>query len=295
MALTPNERGFAIQTFSTSIKLLSQQIQSELTPTVTIMPLIGRQAQVVRQIAATEAQEVNGRLEDIIFQDTYNDARWVSPKDYDWATGIDRFEMLRTNVMPMGEYTQAAVAAFNRAKDREIIKGIFGVNATGERGLDSVVFDPNQVVGVNVGGSTSGMNVEKILAAKEIFMRNYAVQPGEMLTVVLSAAQIHNLMNDEQIVNGDYQNQKVLSDGRLTSVVGVNIAHSELLPVDSNGYRRNPMYSKSGVVLGIWMDTIVNIVQREDKRGLPWQIYAMGTYGATRTEEKKVLEILSAE
>ena len=295
MALTPNERGFAIQTFTTSVRLLSQQIQSELTPTVTIMPLIGRQAQVVRQIAQTEAQEVNGRLEEIIFQDTYNDARWVSPKDYDWATGIDRFELLRTNVMPQGEYTQAAVAAFNRGKDREIIKGIFGVNATGERGLDTVTFDTNQVVGVNVGGSTSGMNVEKILTAKEMFMRNYAVQPGEMLTVVLTAAQIHNLMNDEQIVNGDYQNQKVLSDGRLTSVVGVNIAHSELLPVDDNGYRRNVMYAKSGVVLGVWMDTTVNIAQREDKRGLPWQIYAMGTFGATRTEEKKLVEIKSAE
>lgn len=296
MALTANERGFAIQTFTTSLKLLSQQIQSELVPTVTVVPLIGRQAQVVRQIAATEAQKVNGRLEDIIFQDTYNDARWISPTDYDWATGIDRFEMLRTNVMPTGEYTQAAVAAFNRAKDAEIINGIFGTNQTGERGLTPVVFDPAQVINVNTGGSVSGMNVTKIIQAKKLFLQYYAVQPGEMLTVVLTAAQITNLMFDEQIINGEYQNDKVLTDGRLTQVVGVNIAHSELLPVDPvTGYRRNVMYAKSGVVLGVWQDTMVNIVQRIDKRGLPDQIYAMGTFGATRTEERKVVEIQCSE
>jgi hypothetical protein len=45
----------------------------------------------------------------------------------------------------------------------------------------------------------------------------------------------------------------------------------------------------------MWNDIMSDITQRRDLSSHPYQIYLMGTFGATRTEEKKVVDILCAE
>jgi hypothetical protein len=42
--------------------------------------------------------------------------------------------------------------------------------------------------------------------------------------------------------------------------------------------------------LGMWNDISTMISQRDDK-GYATQVYVKGTFGATRTEEKKIVEI----
>ena len=46
--------------------------------------------------------------------------------------------------------------------------------------------------------------------------------------------------------------------------------------------------------LGFWNDINTNISERADK-GYATQVYVKGTFGATRTQEKKVVEIKCAE
>jgi len=53
-------------------------------------------------------------------------------------------------------------------------------------------------------------------------------------------------------------------------------------------------YAKSGIHLGMWNDINTQISQRADK-SYATQIYVKGTFGATRTEEKKVVDILCNE
>ena len=52
-----------------------------------------------------------------------------------------------------------------------------------------------------------------------------------------------------------------------------------------------PVYAKSGMHLGVWNDIQNTIGQREDIRGRPFQLYSLGTFGATRIEEKKVVRV----
>lgn len=297
MAYLPNEQGFVIQTFRNSIELSLQQIGSALQDTVTVQSgLTGNRAQVTRLLAATNARKINGRAEPIIQDEIQSDSRWILPTDYRSSNLIDTFSQLRDGVNPQGAIVQNVVAALNRKKDEEIIKGIFSPNFTGVNGTDVVNFDPNQVVPVTVGASApTGLNIQKIIQARKILQRNYALSDGYMPTIVCDSEQIANLLNDELVVSGMYQNTKVLTNGELTQVVGVNIEHSEFLPIDANGYRRNPMYVKTGVVLGMWQDMIISIDQRLDLEGLPYQTYAMLTMGATRTQEGKVVEIKNLE
>jgi hypothetical protein len=77
--------------------------------------------------------------------------------------------------------------------------------------------------------------------------------------------------------------------------LGINIVHCERLDTDGSSYRRIPVFAKSGMHLGMWNDVSGDVSQRKDLQGLPWQIYAYGTFGATRLEENKIIEIKCAE
>jgi hypothetical protein len=50
------------------------------------------------------------------------------------------------------------------------------------------------------------------------------------------------------------------------------------------------VYCKSGVVLGVWNDLQTSVDRRPDKRN-SWQVYVTGTFGATRVEELRVVQI----
>jgi len=43
----------------------------------------------------------------------------------------------------------------------------------------------------------------------------------------------------------------------------------------------------------MWNDITTDVSQRKDLRGMPWQAYVYGTFGATRLEENKVYAIES--
>jgi hypothetical protein len=79
--------------------------------------------------------------------------------------------------------------------------------------------------------------------------------------------------------------------------MGFQFIHSERLAVQAATAtnRRCFAWVKSGLHLGIWNDLTVDVSQRKDKAGLPWQVYVYMTMGATRTQEKKVVEIVCSE
>jgi len=112
--------------------------------------------------------------------------------------------------------------------------------------------------------------------------------------VVITAQQHDDLLNEAQAISLDYNTRPVLVDGKITAFMGFNFVHCERLPVDGSSYRRVPAYAKSGVHLGMWNDINTQISMRDDK-GYATQVYVKGTFGATRTEEKKVVEIKCAE
>jgi hypothetical protein len=53
------------------------------------------------------------------------------------------------------------------------------------------------------------------------------------------------------------------------------------------------MWAKSGGYCGIWNDIMTDISRRHDMQGIPYQAYVFGTFGGTRLEEKKIVQIWS--
>jgi hypothetical protein len=283
-----------VQQYSTNIQLLLQQKGSKLRDAVTVNSYVGKAAKAVEQVGAVEPVKNQSRHSDTPLISTPADARWVYPNDYDWADLIDDQDKLRMLIDPTSSYVQNGVYALGRAQDKEIIAAIFGSSNTGENGSTAVAFPSAQQVAVDAGSSAAtGLNIAKLRAAKKLLMAANVDIDNDPLYVAITAAEHDALLNEAQVISLDYNAKPVLVDGKVTSFMGFEFIHTELLTTDASGYRRIPVWAKSGMHLGMWNDIKTSIDRRPDKRNA-YQVYVTGTYGATRLEEKKVVEIKCA-
>ena len=284
-----------VQQYTTNVQLLLQQKGSKLREAVTIGSYNGKAAKAVEQVGAVTAQKRTIRHGDTPLISTPADARWVFPTDYEWADLIDDQDKLRMLIDPTSSYATNGAYALGRAMDDEIITAFFGDAKTGENGSTTTSFPAGQQVAADVGAaSATGLNIAKLRAAKKILLANEVDVDNEQLFAVITAEQHDDLLNEAQAVSLDYNTRPVLVDGRITAFMGFNFIHCERLGVDGSSYRRVPVFAKSGVHLGMWNDINTMISERADK-GYATQVYVKGTFGATRTEEGKVVEIKCAE
>ncbi len=285
-----------VQQYTTNVQMLLQQKGSKLRNTVSTGSYVGKAAKAVEQIGPVNAQKRTIRHADTPLISTPADARWVFPNDYEWADLIDDQDKLRMLIDPQSAYAQNGAYALGRAMDDEIITSFFGTAKTGENGSTDTVFaTASQTVLQGVGSTgATGLNIAKLREAKRILMANEVDIDNEQLFVVITAQQHDDLLNEAQAISLDYNTRPVLVDGKITAFMGFNFVHCERLPVDGDTYRRVPAYAKSGMHLGMYNDINTQISTRDDK-GYATQVYVKGTFGATRTEEKKVVEIKCAE
>jgi hypothetical protein len=287
---------YAVQ-YGTNISLLLQQKGSKLRSAVQTGSYKGKQSEVVTQYGATAARAVSTRYQPIVPVNTPNNRRWVFPEDFDWADLIDNFDKLRLLADPQSAYAQNGLYAMGRAMDDVIIDGMLNDNKTGEAGGTTTIFDTtNQRVAVNYAAAGNvGLTVDKLREARRILMENEVDLDAEPVYCAISAEQHDDLLGQIQVVSSDFNGDvPVMKDGKVMQFLGINFIHTERLPVSST-FRRCPVWVPSGVHLGLWNDIMSDITQRRDLSSHPYQIYLMGTFGATRTEEKKVVDILCAE
>lgn len=286
-----------VQQYATNISMLLQQQGSRFRGSVTEYALEGKAASVLEQFGLVSAVKNQSRHSDTPLISTPQDKRWCYPNDYDWADLIDNQDKLRMLIDPAGPYTMAGVWALGRALDDEIVNGMFGANQAGENG--STTYNVTNTVGVTVGSTgNTGLNVAKLRAAKLILMQNEIDLDTETLYVGITAKQHDNLLNEVQAISLDYNDRPVLAEGRIRSFMGFNFIHSERIPgglsynggISTGGLYYLPCWAKSGVALGIWNDVQASVDKRPDKRN-SWQVYCTGTFGGTRLEEKRFVQI----
>lgn len=287
-----------VQQFATNLQLLLQQKKSRLRDSVTSnSSYVGKQVSPVDQVGDIDMDEVTDRFAPIGRKDLPLARRWLVPLDADLPILVDQFDKLRLLMDPTSTYVQAAHAAAERKFDDRIINAFFADALIGETGSTTVPFPAGQVVAVNYGATGNvGLTVAKLRRMRKVFRANEALEDdSEPLNIAITAEQEEDLLQEAEVISLDYNDKPVLVDGKLNRFLGYNFHHTERLKTDSNGYRRNPVWVKSGMHLGIWKDVVTDVSQRKDLRGHPWQVYLYMTANATRIEEEKVGEIKCAE
>lgn len=284
-----------VQQYSTNIQLLLQQMGSKLRGTVTQGSHVGKQASPVDQVGAIEMQPVSSRFAPMGRVDAAVDRRWVFPSDFDLPQLIDEYDKLRLLIDPSSTYVKNAVLAAGRQFDKLICNAFTGTAKTGETGSTSTSFTSGNEVDVAVGGSNSKLNVAKIKAVKELMMANHIDFDMEEAYIGITAADHASLLNEIQVISSDFNSRPVLVDGKVTSFLGFNFVHCELIETQLAGTNEVtlPVWVKSGMYLGIWNDIKNTVSRRNDLQGEPWQVYTQMTAGATRLEEDKVYAIES--
>lgn len=283
-----------VQTYKANVELLLQQQDSRLAGKVTVGSYVGKAASVVEQFGETAAVQKTSRHSDTPLLDITQSKRWVFPADYEWASLIDSQDKLRMIIDPTSPYAAAGAAAMNRVKDDIILAAMFGTNYIGENGTTTESFGTvgsgTYDVGVNTGGTASGLNVAKLQGAIRILM---TANKGELMEPVFGAISSYEhdlLLKEAQVANRDYGNTAVLVDGRVKRFMGIDFTITERLSV-SSGNRLVPVWLKSGMHLGIWNDMQVEIGPRPDK-SYATQVYLAMTLGATRTQLGKLVRVV---
>lgn len=280
-----------VSQFATNIQLLLQQQGSKLRPCVTTGSHVGKQASPVDQIASISMQPVTSRFAPMGRVDASVTRRWVFPSDFDLNQMIDSYDKLKLLLDPQSSYVQNAVNAAGRQMDSIILAAINGTNYIGETGATTDSFAAGMQVAVTVGGTNSGLNVAKLRQARRLIMAQNVNMEMEQFFIAVKARQHDELLQEVQVISSDFNaGAPVLQNGRLTSFMGFNFIHTEL--VEASGTSDLiPVFAKSGVYLGLWEDMVIDVSQRKDVQSLPWQAYLKLSIGATRLESGKIAQI----
>lgn len=289
-----------VQDYKTTVMMLTQQTGSRLRNLVTFDTYTGKAGKAVEQFGATKAVKRTARHADTPLIDVPQNARWVFPVDYEWADLIDDQDKLRMAIDPTSPIAQSGAMAMGRAMDDEILGAFYGVAKTGENGTTNTSFDTsNQVVGPNVGGTSSGLNVAKLREAKRILMANNVDLESEPINCVITSKEHDSLLNEIQIISTDFNDRPVLVDGRIQRFLGINFYHMEFSDTTAfdnasamlnSTNRYVPIFTPKAMHLGLWNDTEAKMSERDDK-GYATQVYLRSTVGATRIDEKRIVRV----
>jgi len=297
--------------YSDNVSQLLQDKGGKLVGGVMVDMHKGKQASVVDQYGIVEMKAKNGqRFTPIEFSDIPHTRRWVVPQEYDLAIPVDDFDKLRTISDPTNTYVELGRKAIARKEDAIIFAAFFSTAKVGEMGGDTETFNTTSyriAAGVGGGGSDVGLNVAKIKAAITIFLEAEVDFDDEsnQRFMAITPAENEQLLDEVQVVNSDYRGEKPVldGDGRVRSYLGVNFIVFASTTFVKNGMvvganRTLPCWVKSGMHLGRFDPAghgpmSVDISQRKDLKGHPYQIYFDMAGGATRLEAGKVIQILS--
>ena len=276
-----------VEQYTSNVQMLLQQRGSKLRPYVTQGSYTGKGAKAVEQIGQIAAQKRLSRHADTPLISTPHDARWCHPNDWEAADLIDDQDKLRMLINPQSQYAMAQAYAIGRAMDDEIIRAMWGTAKTGEDGSTNTAFDTSNQQITTAGGLT----VAKLAEARKILMSNEVDVDFDTLYIALKAKQFDDLLNITEVTSADFNTVKALVKGEINTFMGFTFVHCERLTDNGSSRDRIPVWAKSGMHMGVWKDVGGKISERADK-SYATQVYTCSTFGATRVEEGKIVEIL---
>jgi hypothetical protein len=190
---------------------------------------------------------------------------------------------------PTSSYAKAAAYAMGRAMDDVIIAAALGTANTGVSGGTPVALPAGNIVAANTGGT--GMNIAKLAAAKQILDAG-DVDPSIKRHIVVSPAEIADLLNNTTVTSSDFNTIKALVQGEIDSFMGFKFHVSNRLVDNGAANTQCIAFAEDGILLGVGKDVTARIDERADK-SYATQVYYCQTIGATRMEEAKVVSVLA--
>jgi len=271
------------QQFSTNVQLLSQQRGSILRGGVSEESVTGEKA-FFDQVGAAAAVKRTSRHGDTPVVETPHSRRMVTMDSYEWADLIDDVDKVKMLIDPTSTYAQAAAAAMGRAMDDAIITAATGTAKTGKSGSTST----SMLAANQIANGSADLTVAKLIQAKKI-LDNGSVDPSIPRHIAVGPDQIEALLNTTSVTSSDFNTVKALVQGEINTFMGFQFHMSTRLAKSGN-IRTCFAWAEGGIKLAVGKDVMSRIDERSDK-SYSTQVYYCATFGATRMEEAKVVQI----
>ncbi len=276
-----------VNQFSANVTMLSQQMGSLLRSTVDTETVTGEKA-FFDQVGSAAAAVRTTRHADTPMMETPHSRRMVTLQDFEYADLIDDQDKIRMLSDPTSVYAKAAAAGIGRAMDDVIITAFNASASTGKSGSTSTAFPAGNIVA----HGSAGLTVAKLISAKKILDQN-SVDPSINRYIVVSPEQIEDLLNTTSVTSSDFNTVKALATGTVDSFVGFKFIVSNRLKDDGTS-RQCYAWAEDGMKLAVGKEPSAQITQRADK-SYATQVYYCASFGATRMEEAKVVQVLCNE
>ena len=212
----------------------------------------------------------------------------VTLTDYEYADLIDDQDKLRMLISPESTYARAAAAAIGRSMDDVIIAAMGGTALTGTTGSTSTTLPSAQ----KIAHGSAGLTIAKLVTAKKK-LDEKSVDPSIPRYIVVSPEQIEDLLNSTTVTSADFNTVKALVQGDIDTFVGFKFITSNRLTDDGTS-RLCYAWAQDGMKLAIGKEPNAKIDERSDK-SYATQVYYCSSFGSTRMEEEKVVEIACNE
>lgn len=284
--------------FSTNWNHLVQQKLSKLREYLSIDTIRGKEKKY-NQISPVEMTQITSRAATTNVTDTAMAHRWIRPLQYEKADLLDEWdsELLGEIALPQSELMNNHAMAYARAIDKIALAAAVGNAATGATGATNTALPAGQKVAVNYVESgtaaNSGLTIGKLRRAKFLFDDNQ-VDEDDQRILVLSAAQLQDLLRNTEVTSADFNTVRALVAGQVDTFMGfrIRLVDKSFLAVNA-GVRNIVAYAKSGLKLAD-SGRKVHVDIRPD-RSHSLQIRTVASLGAVRMEEAKVVEIACLE
>lgn len=257
------------------------------------------------------AEEIDERNGDTKTTDPDVIRRWITkPKRAQVAVMIDPDDKLATEVDIKSPIVNRVATAIRRYQDDKFLEGFYGSAYTGtEDNLQTVAFKSANIMAVDYGntGTPQGLTLAKLIGIKKLMRQRLVDLDAERPVIMTTAEQEEDLLNIMQIQSRDYnpQTQQALQSGQVVTFMGFDFIQAEIgnataykrsstLTVDGSGYRRLPVFVRSGMHWGNWLDFEGHVDLLPGKNHSE-QIAGYTCGRATRVLEDKCFQILCAE
>ncbi len=297
-----------IVTYEDSMRLALNQQQSRLWDVTPETQGEGERKKLDDIVGNVKLQRRSTRNADTPITDSTHDRVYVNaPDPFDNGFLVDTIDQLKSGIQLQSGYVMANAGGVARYKDDQWLAGFFGTMWTGKTGTTATAFSGSMVVPVTQGAaSPTRHNIEKLRAARKKLVQGFN-DPSEEWYTCVTAEQVDDFMGQLHAVNSDYAatfKPRWSADGKqLLGLSGFSFIELELsnplfdsspLTLDTNGYRKLPFWTKSGVRRVPWEDVYTSLSIRHDK-GDSGQIYVRSAVSATRTDNARCGYILCSE
>jgi hypothetical protein len=285
--------------FESQWRRLAQQVDSRLSGAVSVNSNCTGEVNYRDQIKPIDVSSLGtpsqNRIAATAISEIETQKRANYPEKFQAVKHFDEFDevWLAEQSKPTSQTFLEFKAGFNRKMDDLIIAAATGTAKTGNNGAVSTDLPTGQVISVDTGGTGSGMNLAKILDAKQLMEENEVFGQdidGDDAYLVLNAKALRGLYDEAKITSSDYAGElQALYNGEIDQFLGFNFVRTERLAVASN-VRTCFAFVKSGIALDIWQNPKFKLSERNDFNDAA-QLRGTAAAGATRLEEVKVVEI----